>query len=313
MMLDIIVTHYNEPWPICKPFFDMLACQRGVDFDEFRVILVHDGTPRFPEEYFGCYPYNVMQLDKPHGGVSEARNFGLSVSHATWVQFADCDDTYTGIYSLRAVMSHMDRDVDYMWSPFWVEYMRNGELTARVQEANIVWIHAKYFRRKWLIENKIVFPVGIHYSEDSAFGAVVNELIKPERSGKIKTDVPIYVWAYRGDSVSLNPANEEKNVTGFIDRNVYVVEEFKRRGISHIGMVARMFADAYWTFHQVDHKFPEQEKRFIKLAKPYYEDFRKNDTVYVYKVLNAARNALHTREMDTSESLWQWIDRIEKA
>ena len=273
MMLDIIVTHYNEPWHICKPFFDMLACQRGVEFDEFRVILVHDGTPRFPEEYFSCYPYNVMQLDKPHGGVSEARNFGLSVSDATWVQFADCDDTYTGIYSLRAVMAHMDRDVDYMWSPFWVEYMRNGELTARVQEANIVWIHAKYFRRKWLVENKIVFPVGINYSEDSAFGAIVNELIKPKRSGKIKTDFPIYVWVYRDDSISQNPANKAKNITGFIDRNEYVVQEFKRRGIPYAHMVGRMFADAYWAFHQKNNKFPEEEKRFIEMSRKHLPIF----------------------------------------
>ena len=313
MMLDIIVTHYKEPWTVCKPFFDMLGCQRGVDFNDFRVLLIHDGTPEFPEEYFKDYPFNVSQYGIKHAGVSAARNHGLNMSDAKWVQFCDCDDTYTGIYALRAVMSHMDIDIDFMWSPFYVEYMPNNDLCVRVQENNIVWIHAKYFRRQWLIDNDLYFPVGIHYSEDSAFCAIANELLQPGRSGKIKADVPIYTWVYREDSVTVDPMNEVRNLTGFIDRNTYVVEEFKRRGIPHTGMVARMFADAYWAFHQVKRKFPDQEKRFTKIAKDYYDDLRMNESNIVYRILNSARGTFSTREMDTSESFWQWVERIENT
>ena len=313
MMLDIIVTHYNEPWTVCKPFFDMLGCQRGVDMNDFQILLIHDGTPVFPKEYFSDYPYKVTQHSIEHGGVSAARNYGISISTAKWIQFCDCDDTYTGIYALRAAMSHMDKDVDYMWSPFYVEYMIENDLCAKIQEENIVWIHAKYFRRQWLLDNDLKFPVGIHYSEDSAFGALVNELIQPGRSGKIKADTPIYTWVYRHDSVSVDPANEVRNVTGFIDRNTYVVEEFKRRGLKHESMVARMFADAYWAFHQVEHKYPAEEKRFIRISKGYYNDLRQNDSDVVYRILQAARGAFSTRDMDTSESFWQWVDRIENT
>ena len=61
-------------------------------------------------------------------------------------------------------------------------------------------------------------------------------------------------------------------------------------------------------------KIADGAKKGAKAVSNFFNgNFRKNDTVYVYKVLNAARNAFNTREMDTSESLWQWIDRIEKA
>ena len=313
MILDIIVTHYKESWLVCRPFFDMLNSQRGIDFHDFRVLLVHDGTPAFPDSYFAEYQYEVVQYTIEHAGVSAARNKGLNESIAKWVQFCDCDDTYTGIYALRAAMSCMDIDADYMWSPFFVEYMKDGDLVASVRNENIVWIHAKYFRRKWLLDNDLWFPVGIHYSEDSAFGALVNELVQPGRSGKIKTDYPIYTWVYRADSVSVDPANEVKNVTGFLDRNFYVVKEFKRRKLKHTGMVARMFADAYWAFHQRLRKFPEQEAYFIRNAREYYDDLRSVDGDTMFKILQAARNMFSTREMDTTENFWEWIGRIEKA
>ena len=42
--LDLIVTHYREPWEVGKQLFDMIAMQREVDFRDISVILVNDGT-----------------------------------------------------------------------------------------------------------------------------------------------------------------------------------------------------------------------------------------------------------------------------
>ena len=80
MILDLIVPHYKEPWSVGKPFFDMLACQRNVDFNSFRVILVHDGVDTFPEAYFTAYPFKTVQCPIKHGGVSAARCWTRNVS-----------------------------------------------------------------------------------------------------------------------------------------------------------------------------------------------------------------------------------------
>lgn len=310
-MLDIIVTHYKEPWEIGKPFFDMLACQRFISFDSFRVILVHDGTGVFGNKVFEPYPYRVDQYNIEHGGVSAARNYGLEKAEAEWVEFCDFDDCYSSVYSLYIVMSHMDNDVDYMWTPFYMEVEKDGEYQVQVKDKeNIVWIHGKYFRRDWLNRNKIRFPVGIHYSEDSAFCAIVNELAQGGRRGKIRAEFPVYTWTIRKNSVTTDPANTERNLTGFIDRNTWVVEEYKRRGIPHILMVGRMFADAYWAFHRKGKYFPEQEQRFVEIGKKYVRDFKQNSADDMTKILIAASKAFKPEELENAESFPEWYKRL---
>ena len=70
-ILDIIVTHYNEPWEIVRNYFNMLDLQRGVDFNDIRVFLIHDGTEAYPDEYFSNRPYHVEQHSISHRGIAE--------------------------------------------------------------------------------------------------------------------------------------------------------------------------------------------------------------------------------------------------
>lgn len=310
-MLDIIVTHYNEPWEVGKPFFDMLACQRGINFGNIHVILVHDGTDMFDETMFAKYPYKVDQYQIDHGGVSKARNYGLDMSEAEWVEFCDFDDCYTHIYGLRMILDHLTPEMDYIWTPFIMEIVKGKELRFQTKgKENIVWVHGKYFRRKFLIDNNLRFPEGIHYSEDSGFCAVVNEIAKIGRRGMVKTEFPVYAWVYRDGSVTTDPMNNERNLTGFIDRNIWVVEEFKRRGIDHIGMVGRMFADAYWAFHRKGKYFPEQEKRFVEIGNNYLRDLKQNNAEYMTQILIAASKAFKPEELENAESFPEWFDRL---
>ena len=41
MRLDIVVPHYKEPWEVCHYLFDSLALQRGICFENIKVILVN--------------------------------------------------------------------------------------------------------------------------------------------------------------------------------------------------------------------------------------------------------------------------------
>lgn len=306
-MLDIIVPHYNEPFETGKKFFDMLSCQRGVDFSTFRVILVHDGVAKFRKQLFRDYPYEVIQYEIQHGGVSAARNYGLDMAKDRWVQFCDFDDMYATAYALRGILDHMDRDVDYMWTPFIMEGM---DRPVEIDRDNATFIHGKFFRREWLNEMNLRFPEGIHYSEDSAFSTLVNELAKPHRRGKIKTSFPAYIWCNRPDSVSMNPANDAKNLTGFLDRNFYVVEEFIRRGIPHQPMVGRMYADAYWAFHRKGKSFLEHEQYFIGNAKKYLPDLADVPGQDMKRIMAAARVAFEGEEAENTETFDEWVKRI---
>ena len=116
MLLEIIVPHYNEPWSVVRPFFEMLRCQRCADFDSFTVHIVHDGTEAFPESNFSEMPFKVRQSVIQHGGVSAARNYGLEHSEAEWICFCDCDDTFVSIYALHEVMNVLPAEgYDLLW------------------------------------------------------------------------------------------------------------------------------------------------------------------------------------------------------
>ena len=62
--LDIIVTHYKEPWDVGKKLFDSIAIQECVNFDDICVIIVNDGEENeLPEWHFVDYPYQIDQLN----------------------------------------------------------------------------------------------------------------------------------------------------------------------------------------------------------------------------------------------------------
>ena len=309
-MLDIIVTHWTEPWEIGRKFFEILGCQRGIDFADIRVLLIHDGGKKFPDRYFRDLPYKVEQHCIPHGGVSVARNYGIDISTAKWVQFCDFDDMYSGPYALCGILPHLEQDIDFVWTPFLVETEKDGELTLTEKGENITFIHGKYYRREFLNENGLRFPEDIRYSEDSAFNAIVNAMLQDHRHGRIKTKQPPYIWCSRKGSVSMDPANEERNLCGFIDRNFYVVEEFKRRGISHWLMVGRMFCDAYCMFHRKDRKFPEYEQYFIAESMKYLDDLDRLTANDIGPLMAVAKKFAGVELDKNADTFGQWITKI---
>lgn len=313
MMLDIIVTHYNEPYEVGRKFFEILAHQRGVNFNMFRVILVNDGEEnRLPDEHFKDLPYKVRQINIKHQGVSAARNAGLALSNAKWVMWCDFDDTFTSIFSLRQIMSVLNTDdYDLLYAPFFIEYRVGNDIFVKLQGRNNVWVHGRVYRREWLNQQNLRFKEGLHYSEDSAFNCLCNELVDYRREGEIKSDFPIYLWSFRRESVTSDPANEERNLYGFIDRNTYVVEEIRRRGKNQIPFVARMFADAYYAFHQKK-KFPAVERHFKGIAIQYLEEYKQNDIKTIKTVMDAAKKAFNAKDLDTHESIDEWLMRITK-
>ena len=98
MTLDLIVPHYKEPWETCRYLFDSIALQRGISFNNIKVIVVNDGDCLLDESVFSNYPYRIEYLVKEHGGVSAARNYGLDYSEADYVMFCDIDDGFLSNY-----------------------------------------------------------------------------------------------------------------------------------------------------------------------------------------------------------------------
>lgn len=253
-MLDIVITHYQEPWAVCKGQFEMLDAQRGVDWKQIRVTVVNDGGHRLPDDRLADLSYQVEQLDIPHGGVSRARNAGLDHATEPWVMFCDCDDRLAGIFALADILNVLGPEAeaayDLMWTRCWEEC--NGKDGRPVifeipKQKAFVFIHGKVYRRQFLLDQGIRFDEGQEFNEDSLFNAVILTRITNTRVGEIRTTEPAYCWIRRDDSVTLSPGARERSAMGQLTRNMKVAEETRQhRPQAYDGMVTRTVYDAYF-------------------------------------------------------------------
>lgn len=247
--LDIIVTHYDEPFSVGKKFFDMLAMQRGVDFSEINVMLLHDGTDPFDQEMFSGYPYTVTQYKRSHGGIAALRNGGIRLAESEWLCFCDFDDMFANVYSLRHVLTLLPNDnYDVLWGKFYAEdVLADGRTRLNLRGQNSVFIHAKFFRTAFLLENELTFPEDLEFNEDSAFCAITFAVCDYRRVGEITAETPLYVWTYREGSATGTQQNRWKGYRGMYFRNKKVCDVFRERMPEerYRGMVCRTCYDAY--------------------------------------------------------------------
>ena len=92
MDLSIVIPVYNTPVPMLSRCLSSIADITGVSFE---VVLVDDGsreeTATFCDEYAANHPV-VRCFHKENGGVSSARNLGISQAQGDYVLFVDADD-----------------------------------------------------------------------------------------------------------------------------------------------------------------------------------------------------------------------------
>ena len=264
-MLDIVVPHADESWPVCRRFFDLLRAQLRADLSRVRVQLVHDGSLPWPEDYVAVPGLAVEQLRIPKGGVSAARNAGLDAGSGEWVMFCDCDDMFANVFSLHCILDALSRQEasrdDLLWFPFYVETLGGRDVCT----LNWIFVHGKIYRRAFLKKKRLRFPEGLYYGEDSAFNAMVEMDIDRDRIGEIRSECVLYVWALNPRSVTSRPENQLRNALGLMDRHAVVAEELRRRGRDGdaLALVARTAWDAYFLWFRED--LGEKNREAVRL------------------------------------------------
>ena len=228
-LLDLYITHWKEPWEVGRPGLWMLACQRGVNWDEVRVTIVHDGVEPFPESCFSEFPFPVHQECIPHGGPSKARNWGIDHGEAEWIKWNDFDDSFYGVYSVARLMEaiHNAENYDFLW---WA--MTGEDVEGRVKlrdERDPVLVHAKAFRRSFLREHNVRYNESLTWCEDSAFLALVELEIDHQRIGKVSAEAPLYCSIARVGSLCHRKEIRFQNMKSFFYRHRYVQDEFLKR------------------------------------------------------------------------------------
>lgn len=87
-MVSVIITTYNRK----KFLFDAVISVLEQDYEEKEIIVVDDGSDDGSHEIIKDLPVNYVW--KPNGGISSARNLGISVSKGNFIAFLDVDDRW---------------------------------------------------------------------------------------------------------------------------------------------------------------------------------------------------------------------------
>ena len=112
-LLSIIVPIYKT-----EPYLD--ACVKSIQaqtIQDWEMILVDDGSPdRCPEmcDQYAANDNRIQVIHQENGGLSKARNSGISVAQGKYIAFVDSDDdiapdTYQG--NIALMETHPDVDV----------------------------------------------------------------------------------------------------------------------------------------------------------------------------------------------------------
>ena len=329
MKLNIIVPHYMEPWSTCKYLFDSIALQRGIQFDDIRVIVVNDGdnilfgSVERAMFQFRTYPFTVDYIVKEHEGVSAARNCGLDESDADYVMFCDIDDGFLSNCGLHLVFNAMKEGFDWINSDFIEETRDVGGNWAILRHDNdMTFMHGKVYKRAFLVEKKIRFVTGMNLHEDGFFNTVA--YIEAFRSGTQKRiTTPFYLWRWNDHSTvrSNREAFVLRTYDDVILTRAAACHELKERGYQEDfeANVAITVLNSYYDFQKTEWLAAKNKKYLTAALKAfkgfwnsYGKTFNNMTNIRIAEIAKAARQtATENGMMLEQETLKAFIRRIE--
>lgn len=287
MRLDIITPHYKEPWSTCKYLFDSIMMQRGISFNNIKVIVVNDG--KFEDcnltlddlEATQKYPFEVEVHFKDHEGVSAARNYGLDKSDADYVMFCDIDDGFLSNYGLHLVFGAMQEGFDFLVSNFVEEiFTADNTMTILRHDNDVTFMHGKAYNRKFLVENELRFDPSMTIHEDGYFNMLVYAVCH-EKGKQKNIESPFYLWRWNDNSTVRSDRTDFvlRTYDHVIKARVGLCRELKRRGITEayetsVGMTV---LNSYYDFQKSSYHSAKNEK-YLRIAqkvfKEYWDEFK---------------------------------------
>ena len=220
--LSVIIPMYN-----CEAV--ITRCLDSLDYPDSEIIVVDDGsTDRSAEsvsQYITNHP-NIKLIRKINGGVSSARNIGISMSSGKYLMFVDADDYIVpdGICRVIEIAEKYSADSVVYGnitknenSPIDKESVKDFNISIKVIEGRaaalktykvpdyLVW--NSLFRRSVIVENNIRFDEDLHLREDDAFMGKFYCFT----SKVVVTNLPLYRYIGSSPFSSTHNQSKERN------------------------------------------------------------------------------------------------------
>ena len=185
--ISVIIPVFNAE----KYLPDCLESIIGQTFNDYELIIVNDGSTdnsqRIIDDFAKEYD-NIKNYSLQNGGVSKARNFGISVASGEYIVFVDADDTVEKdflikLYDNKKVGALTVCGFDKIYLEGKREYRETWKLSDSkevVSTENFYDVYAswlfnspcnKLYLKKVFDDNDVAFDIGLNNGEDLIFNA----------------------------------------------------------------------------------------------------------------------------------------------
>lgn len=175
ILLSIIIPLYNKE----KTIYSTIKSVLQQDILNFEIVVVDDGSKDNSFSVVKSIDDNRVKLfQKPNGGVSSARNFGISKASGEWIMFFDADDVMEAHALKHFVMAiQKNPDVYVFLSNFTiVDENQKVEMYSHIRQSFMVknpiksiWYREIYSRPGNTIFHKSVLKLQGGYDEDLSY------------------------------------------------------------------------------------------------------------------------------------------------
>lgn len=258
-MVSIIIPCYNIAHCLSKTFESVL---KQTD-PNWEIIAIDDGSTDNTIDIIKKFAKNdnrIKLFSKSNGGVSSARNLGLSFAKGDWIYFLDGDDLIDETLVENINLQKEDTDV------FVFEFVKESNNNARYYH---LYNHSSLFkdffinkqtinisslstRRNLIEQNKLRFDEQTYYAEDREFIAKIF-ILRPRY--KIFKKV-LFHYQVREGSVTLVRAYTDKRLTSILSgertwKSLRYAPEGKKAFTNFACTIARHLK-MYYEFENVD-------------------------------------------------------------
>ena len=308
-LLDIIITHYDEPWELGKPFFDMLQHQRCADLSDITVTLVQDGSEnKLPwKELLAPYSYKVNVVTIPHSGTGIARNIGLKNTSSDWVMFFNFDDHLADVCSLDMILRNLPTDE---YNVIWGKVVQESKWYTGITYLNCISdvtfanTDGKMYRRQFLNEHNIRFSRSQYYY-DNIFNSIVLAECDPWRIAHMTTEIYPFAKTFRPDSTRHTIDALEIMRTDVFNRDIFIANEMKRRGheFGYRRLVSKVIVYGYFTICTAEYvsKPVEYTNEYLDFFREHYDEF---ETILNSSDIDVVQNEAETEVLNLIQTYY---------
>lgn len=161
----------------------------------------------------------IKIINQENKGVSVARNNGIEASQGEYIGFVDSDDYVDLDFFENLYNKAKNENADICQSLYFGHKKLNGKLNISKRHGVVLYyeVYVNIYRRQFIKDNNIQFPIGIKIAEDITF--TLESLLKSNKTVILdKNKKSCYYYILRKNSATTNIINNiEDKFTGFLE------------------------------------------------------------------------------------------------